>query len=215
MSGKRLLDLVALFNASRGVAQKHITLRTRQAEVYNKTSSLARAVRNQTDRITETAKAASILASRLNESAPAWASEAEGDGAAKEPPKSGPIPNGESTEGHDVGSIPKGGLGQDHFYEKSIRNFATDKRPKGELYIRQETASQDPLPDGSNPPNVASKTPLVANQDISQGTSLGKSLKHPAENDGLRLLSSVKSSIPFPSSKTLSADAARTIQRRV
>lgn len=75
MTGKRLLDLAALFNASRGVAQKHIALRSRQLDVYNRTSTVARAVRSQTDRVTETAKAASFLASRLNESGPAWASE--------------------------------------------------------------------------------------------------------------------------------------------
>jgi aarF domain-containing kinase len=79
MAGKRLLDLAALFNASRGVAQKHIALRSRQLDVYNRTSTLARAVRNQTDRVTETAKAASFLVSRLNEDAPAWTSESPED----------------------------------------------------------------------------------------------------------------------------------------
>jgi aarF domain-containing kinase len=79
MAGKRLLDLAALFNASRGVVQKHIALTSRQVDVYNRTSTLARAVRSQTDRVTETAKAASFLASRLNESAPTWASESRDD----------------------------------------------------------------------------------------------------------------------------------------
>lgn len=76
MAGKRFLDLAALFNASRGVAEKHIALRTRQLDVYNRTSTVARAVRSQTDRVTKTAKAASFIASRLTESAPAWVSEA-------------------------------------------------------------------------------------------------------------------------------------------
>lgn len=68
------MDLAALFNASRGVAEKHIALRSRQWDVYNRTSTVARAVRSQTDRVTETAKAASFLASRLNETGPVWAS---------------------------------------------------------------------------------------------------------------------------------------------
>jgi hypothetical protein len=72
MAGKRLLDVAALFNASRAVAQKHLTLRSQQLETWNNTSSLAKAVKNQTDRVTETAKAASFLATRLNESAPSW-----------------------------------------------------------------------------------------------------------------------------------------------
>jgi aarF domain-containing kinase len=75
MAGKRLLDVAALFNASRGVAQQHVALRRRQLEVWNKTSSVAKAVKNQTDRVTETAKAASFLASRLNESPPAYTAE--------------------------------------------------------------------------------------------------------------------------------------------
>jgi aarF domain-containing kinase len=79
MGGKRILDLAALFNASCGVAEKHIALRRRQLDVYNRTSTIAKAVRSQTDRVTETAKAASFIVSRLNESAPEWASEARDD----------------------------------------------------------------------------------------------------------------------------------------
>jgi aarF domain-containing kinase len=72
MAGKRLLDIAALVNASRGVAQKHVALRTRQLEMWNKTSSVAKAVKSQTDRVTETANAASFLAWRLNENTPPW-----------------------------------------------------------------------------------------------------------------------------------------------
>lgn len=72
MAGKRLVDLAALVGAARGVARQHVALRSQQVEIYSQTSSLAKAVRSQTERITETAKAASILASRLNEEPPAW-----------------------------------------------------------------------------------------------------------------------------------------------
>ncbi|KAH8803270.1 ABC1 family-domain-containing protein [Xylogone sp. PMI_703] len=89
MAGKRLVDLAALFNASRGVAKKHVALRARQIDVYNQTSTLAKAVKYQTDRVTETAKAAAFLASRLNESPPAWTV----DEPAQAPPKTRPSPN--------------------------------------------------------------------------------------------------------------------------
>ncbi|KAB8289956.1 hypothetical protein EYC80_010283 [Monilinia laxa] len=92
MAGKRILDLAALFNASRGVAQKHIALKTRQIDVYNRTSTLARGVRNQTDRVTETAKAASFLVSRLNDNVPEWTREA--------------TENTSSSPSNDGGSIP-------------------------------------------------------------------------------------------------------------
>jgi aarF domain-containing kinase len=85
MGGKRILDLAALFNASCGVAEKHIALRRRQLDVYNRTSTIAKAVRSQTDRVTETAKAASFIVSRLNESAPEWATEARDDEPTRRP----------------------------------------------------------------------------------------------------------------------------------
>ena len=66
MSGRRLLDAVAVFKASRAIAAKHIALRQNQINDYNKTSSLTKAVRSQTDRVTLTAKAALTLAERLN-----------------------------------------------------------------------------------------------------------------------------------------------------
>ena len=54
MSGKRLLDAAAIFNASRRVAAKHVVLRKDQLDNYNKTSSLAHAIKNETDRVTLT-----------------------------------------------------------------------------------------------------------------------------------------------------------------
>ncbi len=148
MAGKRLLDVAALFNASRGVAQKHLALRARQVDVYNQTSTLAKAVKNQTDRVTETVKAASFLASRLNESGPAWTSEAPDTPAGSKTSPDGPIPSRESTEGGRV-SNPKDGIEQDHFYERSTENSTTDPPPEEDLEIQQGEADRYPLPDGS------------------------------------------------------------------
>ena len=66
MSGKRILDALAVIKASRNVAAKHVALRRSQLDVYSKTSSLAHAVKSQTDRLTLTVKAASALSQRLN-----------------------------------------------------------------------------------------------------------------------------------------------------
>jgi hypothetical protein len=52
MSGKRLLDVASLFNASQSVARKHVALRSQQLDVYTRTHALAKAVKNQTDRRT-------------------------------------------------------------------------------------------------------------------------------------------------------------------
>ena len=40
MSGKRILDAVALLGASRNIAYNHFAIRLRQAELYAKTSSI-------------------------------------------------------------------------------------------------------------------------------------------------------------------------------
>ena len=67
MSGKRLLDAAALVKASGAVASKHVALRQHQLDAYSRTSSLAKAIKLQTDRVTLTYKAASALVDRLNE----------------------------------------------------------------------------------------------------------------------------------------------------
>jgi len=72
MAGKRLLDVAKLINAGTSVAKQHYTLRRQQWEVYSQTSSLAKAVKSQTDRITVTAAAAFELAKRFNETGPSW-----------------------------------------------------------------------------------------------------------------------------------------------
>jgi aarF domain-containing kinase len=153
MAGKRLVDLAALFKAGRGVAQKHIALREHQLDVFTRTSTLAKAIKNQTDRITETAKAASFLASKLNDDRPAWTQEAT-DTSQPQALRNEPIPSTKSTET----DIPKAktnlreGIEQDHFYEKSPSNSAREPTPKETLDIYQESAQRHPLPDGTIPP---------------------------------------------------------------
>ncbi|TKA54076.1 hypothetical protein B0A55_12376 [Friedmanniomyces simplex] len=72
MAGKRLLDAAKLVNAGTSVAKQHYVLRRQQWDVYTQTSSLAKAVKSQTDRVTVTAAAAAELARRFNETGPAW-----------------------------------------------------------------------------------------------------------------------------------------------
>src|ERR1700728_3812903 len=160
MAGKRLLDVAALFNASRGVAQKHVALRSRQLDVWSQTSSVAKAVKSQTDRVTETAKAASFLASRLNESAPSWTAEASQSTSEK------PIPSRESTEAEGTRSAPREGLEQDHIYERSESNTSSDPVPSEDLEIRQKKADRYPLPDGTIPPPNSSINVPKWDQDV-------------------------------------------------
>jgi aarF domain-containing kinase len=212
MAGKRLLDVAALFNASRGVAQKHFALRARQVDVYNQTSTLAKAVKNQTDRITETAKAASFLASRLNESGPAWTSEAADTPAGNRTNPDDPIPSKESTEGQPP--KPKDGIEQDHFYERSKGNSTIDPPPEDDLEIRQEKADRYPLPDGTIPPAKSDLNAKLVDQEVFSTRPQDEAVKTPLDNDDLQPTSSSASTIPSPARKPLSAESARKLQRQ-
>ncbi len=47
MSGKRILDAIALFNVSRNIAVKHFDIRVGQAKLYGQSSSVVKAIRKQ------------------------------------------------------------------------------------------------------------------------------------------------------------------------
>jgi aarF domain-containing kinase len=211
MAGKRLLDVAALFNASRGVAQKHVALRSRQLDVWSRTSTLAKAVKDQTDRVTETAKAASFLASRMNETTPAWAAEASSSASEK------PIPSTESTEAEGTQSTPKEGVEQDHFYEPSTSNTSTDPVPTEDLDIKQEKAQRYPLADGTIPPADSSLNIPKRDKDVfsERPSEPAKEPLQVGKND-LRPVSSGESTIPIPAGKgkATSADHARQLQRQ-
>ncbi|RDW70141.1 hypothetical protein BP5796_08538 [Coleophoma crateriformis] len=233
MAGRRLLDLAALFNASRGVAQKHIALRSQQLDVYSRTSSLAKAVRNQTDRVTETVKAASFLASRLNDNAPAWTTEATTDEVKD---KREPIPSRTSTKAAEAAPKQEEALEQDHFYERSSKNSSTDPPATGDLDIQQKQADRYPLPDGSIPPADSSIFSPQIDKDSTPTRPLGEPAKDPLGKGGLEIKQEKADQFPLrdgtipskttgsnthsidntpraPGSSPLTPDVARSLQR--
>src|ERR1700761_7042368 len=68
MAGRRLLDVARIVQATRSIAKKHVALRSQQYDIYSKTTTLARAAKEQTDRVTLTVQAAIAIAQRLGES---------------------------------------------------------------------------------------------------------------------------------------------------
>lgn len=148
MSGKRLLDAAAILKASRAVAQKHLRYRRYQFDTYSRTSSLARAVQNQTDRATLTLRAASALVERFNGPGPEYSTQAS---QSKVGPQDVSVPSPSSIQGAPTQTGSKQGLEQDHFYEKSEENTSTKPPPEHDLKVEQEEAKKDPLPDGSIP----------------------------------------------------------------
>ncbi|KAI6958475.1 hypothetical protein KC355_g12955, partial [Hortaea werneckii] len=85
MAGRRLIDAAKLFGASGNVAKQHLAVRRQQWDVYSRTSTLAKAVKNQTDRVTVTAAAAIELAKRFNETGPSWQQQQQRRAETEEP----------------------------------------------------------------------------------------------------------------------------------
>ncbi|CZT13703.1 probable abc1 protein precursor [Rhynchosporium agropyri] len=202
MAGKRLLDFAALFNASRGIAQKHVALRSRQLEVYNRTSTLARAVRSQTDRVTETVKAASLLASRLNEDAPVWTS----DRPSRTPRRGEAVAGPESTA--ESSKLQPGiEIDQDHLHKESSANSAVDAPPNEKLDIKQESASRYPLPGGTIPLEDADLNESPLDPDVVSTRPQGEPAKKPLRGGEIAPVSSSASPIAVPGEKPSSTGA--------
>ena len=141
-----MLDAAAIFTATCRVASKHVALRTHQLDVYSKTSTIAKAVQSQTDRVTLTIKAATALAERFNGPGPQYSTQAsKDDSTARESDISS------KSDANDLSgnSRQKQGLAQDHFYDKSDKNTTREPPPDHDLEVKQEKAKAPPLPDGS------------------------------------------------------------------
>jgi aarF domain-containing kinase len=207
MAGRRLLDVAALFKASRGVFQKHATLRSRQLEIYSQTSTLAHAIRNQTDRVTETIRAASFLASRLNEEGPTWTTDErakteEGDS----------IPNANSTTGPQRPKHTEG-VDHDHFYQASVEDSTANEPPTAELRVQQVKAAH-PLPDGTIPPSQSSFQTQTVDQDTVLETPQNEPSKEPLNNDGMEPVSSGESTVPRLAHDPCYATTGKSIQHQ-
>lgn len=67
MSGRRVLDAIQFLNVSKSIALKHLAIRQHQLDVYTRTSSLTKGIKDQTEGLILTAQAAAALARRLND----------------------------------------------------------------------------------------------------------------------------------------------------
>ncbi|KAL8966407.1 MAG: hypothetical protein Q9183_003386 [Haloplaca sp. 2 TL-2023] len=215
MSRKQLLDAATLFKATRSVATKHAALQKHQLEAYGKTSSLAQAVKSQTDRINFTAKAASAFAGRLQDTGSDYSTKATLSQAS-------PVPRHDSVQSPDYVPTAKQGLEQDHFYQRSEENSTASPAPSHEIGVKQESAKRYPLPDGSIPPVESDiNTPARdkdSTSDLPQNEPgkdpLARSVREPKEK--LEPESSGSSSIPDPSdvSAVPPPEEARRLQRQ-
>ena len=207
MAGRRLLDAAAFFKAVRGVAAHSQSLQTQRLERYSKTSSLAKAIKDQTDRVTLTVKAAAALNDRLNTS-PSYSTKAE-------PRKSGvnenSIPAKEPLNQSTSLQGQKSSSENDHFYHQSPKDTTAQPTPDTNLQVRQEQAAEIPLPDGTIPPKGANVVGERREELFSQVPGAAPP-KRPLDEDGegsLEPQMSGKSSIPRPAD-SLTLDAAES-----
>ena len=222
MAGKRLLDAASLFSASRAVASKHLALRSRQLDVYKRTSSLAKAVKNQTDRVTLTLQAASALAQRFDGPGEAYSTQASSGKQTRAGSEGAPVPSHDSVEGTGLGKEKREGLEQDHFYDKSKGNATAEPVPDGGWSVRQEKAERYPLPDGTIPPAGSDLGVSKQDNDVLHKTQRTEPVKEPLTEGkqgaeaGLEPKTSGRTSIPEPASYStrLGADDAKRLQRQ-
>ncbi|KAG9196230.1 hypothetical protein G6011_01351 [Alternaria panax] len=222
MAGRRLVDAARLFNASKSVAQKHIALRSNQWDAYNKTSSLAKAVKNQTDRVTLTAAAAIALSQRFSEEAPSYARAAADRATNTQSTQRADIPRRGTVDKEAPAEGVREGVEQDHHYDRSAQNSAHAPPPTDELEVEQKKAPRRPLPDGTipsqgltleqehkgqdtfseRPVHEAPKEPLAEDQ--------GESVRH--QDEGIKPVESTETTIPLPGNpRGASTRAAETI----
>lgn len=135
MSGKRLLDVVAVLNVARVVAYNHFSIRQAQFELFARTSSLTRGVSRARQDVSNAAHS-------FRQSAT----------AANAKPNSNPKPfNTETVEGDGQSVKGTEGIRQDHHYNRSQQNSVADFVPNQDLEVQQDKAKRYPLADGTIP----------------------------------------------------------------
>ena len=137
MSGKRLLDAVAMFNATRAIAYHHFSIRQAQVKLYARTSSFTRGPNGASRASKDVSNA--VHSSRQSTTAVVNAKQ-------KSTPDT-PDPKTVEGEGHAVRVTE--GIAQDHHYERSQENSIIESVPTQDLGVQQERAKTYPLADGT------------------------------------------------------------------
>ncbi|KAL9000048.1 MAG: hypothetical protein Q9169_001293 [Polycauliona sp. 2 TL-2023] len=197
MSGRSLLDAAALFKATRSVASKHAALRSHRFEAYKKTSSLARAVRGQTERVASTAKAASDLSRRAPQSSGNYSTQPLSQDPARPAPK---VPSQNSVQKSGEAPVTREGLQQDHFYERSQQNSTEHPVPEHDIGVKQEKAKRYPFPDGSIPTAETNITSSIEPDSSGEAASLPPDVARELQREAEKQIPSQAAEPPAPQS---------------
>jgi aarF domain-containing kinase len=204
MAAKRILDAVALFNASRNVAAKHVDIRLAQVDLYSRTSSLVKAVRSRAEPNLTSA------VQRVSQTPPL-------NGHS---PQTTDIPTAYRTAESSPPRNTDEGVKQDHF-PRGQGSIQSPTLLEENLDIEQSLANGQPLPDGPIPPKDSPVGQNIGNpKSYSERHVLGNA-QHPQQqkgqghSDDLGAISSNQSTITDPTATEyqLSPDPAREAQR--
>jgi aarF domain-containing kinase len=218
MTGKRLLDALAMFTASRAVASQHFGIRFQQLGVYSKTSTFVKAAKRQTDSAAQATLSSTVrLDSSVNAASAKKASTSTFD------QKAGQTRGSESVQNANALNRGAEGLQQDHHYRFEDSTVA-DALPNEALDVQQENAHRYPLPDGTIPTAQAAIGRVKTDREVCNQVPAAEPAKKPLEQSGspstsLRPESSCRSSIPDPDAENSeqsgpSAKDARLLQRQ-
>lgn len=196
MSGRRLLDGVALLKASTAVASKHIALQRHQMNVYERTSSISRLFKSEIERVTSIVKSIPGNATKM----------------------------GVSQTGVDEKIAPfekKFGLGKDHRYKKLEPYANVQPLSISELDVEREIGKSQFLQDGASSPIESTKNASgIENRTSSDLLRSGLGRGTLISNDEgiekvLQPVSPVRDAIPVPGiqSALLSPDDGRDLQK--
>lgn len=142
MAGRRLLDAALVLSAARTIARQHFRIRGEQIDTWSKTSTVAKAIKSQTDRVTLTAAAARALATRLNEEAPQQFNYAKNTAE-----DAGVLRRDAADQTGD--EARREGIQQDHHYKRSESNATHQPVPTQESEVTQKAAGGMTQPDGT------------------------------------------------------------------
>lgn len=207
MSGKRILDAVALLSAGRNIAEKHFEIRLAQADLYSKTSSIGKAVRNRTRRAAPT----------LYASAQSFSNSASN--SAQRPQKTS-IPAQEIVADPTSDASEAGEPLPDHHYERSTENIAVNSVSQEDLHIEQEKAKRAPLPDGTIPPSDSPINTSPGDPGSFSKRPTSEAIQSPLDEsnaqEGLKVAASRQTTIPQPTTTAngLSSEQAKILQRQ-
>ncbi|KAK5722661.1 hypothetical protein LTR15_005893 [Elasticomyces elasticus] len=144
-NGKRLLDAAALLSTSSSIAKQHFILRRQQWDVYTRTSSLAKAIKSQTDRVTVTAAAAAELARRFQETGPVWEQQQQQrDGGAARSAENVVTGLGRDKDDGTLSSLRKRELQRES--EEQIPAYTADEQGQSSI-LNPDTFPQRPVPE--------------------------------------------------------------------